>query len=308
MVTTYCQINQMDGCLLEWLRQQPLGEPIGVVHSIFDKVINFIAVDGSMLFSLAKNEVSQSPGMMRTLENNIFSKMGASLIPTKSIYLVDKNLLQIGNWQWEFSNANIWNRGLRLQHYQTKLLTTSSLLRLNQFILENGATGGMFSAWKSVTYPHWKLPDDQEKNIYFPLFKNGLEQLKQEIKANKLHKFYLKFAGLGIGLTPSGDDFLTGLLATWQYFDASLYKKVEKCNTDWLQQLKRRTTTISYFMLKQCLEGQVNEALLDVLDNLDGNPIPYLRRILAIGSTSGTDMLTGVSFAYQQLIDYKEEK
>lgn len=310
MVTTSAiQINQIDNYLLEWLHHQPLGKPIGVVHSVFDKVVNFITDDGSMFFSLAKNEVIQSPCMMKTYENDIFSRMCTTLKSTKPIYLIDNNRLQINDWQWDFSNAVVWNKELKLRNYQSKQETTVlQLLRLNQFLLANGATGGIFPAWKSFTYPDWEVPAAIQKNIYFPLFKKGLEQLNQEIMANKLETFYLKFAGLGIGLTPSGDDFLTGLLATWQYFDTPLSKKIASCNSQWLQKVKRRTTTISYFMLKQCLEGQVNEALLDVLDNMDGNAIPYFQRVLAIGSTSGTDMLTGVSVAYQQLIDYKEEK
>lgn len=73
MVRTYTsKINQMDGRLLEWLRHQPIGEQIGAIHSIFDKVVNFITHDGTLLFSLAKNEVIQSPGMMKTLENDLF--------------------------------------------------------------------------------------------------------------------------------------------------------------------------------------------------------------------------------------------
>lgn len=80
MVTTSAiQINQIDNYLLEWLHHQPLGKPIGVVHSVFDKVVNFITDDGSMFFSLAKNEVIQSPCMMKTYENDIFSRMCTTL-------------------------------------------------------------------------------------------------------------------------------------------------------------------------------------------------------------------------------------
>ncbi len=308
MVRTYtCKINQMDGRLLEWLRHQPICEQIGAIHSVFDRVVNFITNDGTLLFSLAKNEVIQSPGMMKTLENDLFSEMCLTIKSTKAIYLVDYNRLKISDWQWDFSNAAVWNRGIK-QHSQAKQEPTCyHLSLLNHFILHNGATGGIFPAWKSFTYPDWEVPAATRKHFYFSSFLEGLNQLNQEIKADKLDTFLLTFAGLGIGLTPAGDDFLTGLLATWKYFESPLYKKVESSSAEWLQKLKGRTTTISYFMLKQCLEGQLNEALLDVLENMDGNPIPHLRRVLKIGSTSGTDMLTGVSVAYQQLIDQKEE-
>lgn len=309
MVPTYTgKITQMDGRLLEWMHQQSIGEPIGVVHSVFDKVVNFTTDDGTMLFSLAKNEVIQSPSMMKTCQNDYFSKMCSTIMLTKSICLIDYNLLKINDWQWDFSNAAIWNRNIK-PHCQAKLKPTVSRLRLlNNFILQHGATGGIYAAWKSFTYPDWEVPMATRKNIYFSPFLEGLEQLKDDMKADKFDKFFDNFAGLGMGLTPSGDDFLTGLLATWQYFESPLYKNMESCSEKWLQRLKGRTTTVSYFMLKQCLEGQVNEALLNVLDNIDGNPIPHLQRILEMGSTSGTDMLTGVSVAYQQLIDLKEEK
>lgn len=305
--TNTCKINQMDSRLLEWLRHQPIGEQIGAIHSIFDKVVNFITNDGTLLFSLAKNEVIQSPGMMKTLENDLFSEMCSTLKSTKEIYLVDYNLLKISEWQLDFSNAALWSRGIKPRWQAKQEPTCYHLSLLNHFILNNGATAGIFPAWKSFTYPDWEVPTATQKDFYFSSFLEGLNQLNQEIKADKLDTFLLKFAGLGIGLTPAGDDFLTGLLATWKYFEAPLYKKVESCNAEWLQKLKGRTTTVSYFMLKQCLEGQLNEALLDVLDNMDSNPIPHLQRVLKIGSTSGTDMLTGVSMAYQQLIDHKEE-
>lgn len=309
MVRTFtCKINQMDGRLLEWMRHQPIGEQIGVVHSVFDKVVNFTTDDGTMLFSLAKDEVIQSPSMMKTFENDHFSKMCSTIMLTKSIYLIDYNLLKINDWQWDFSNAAVWNRGIKPHCQDKQKLTVSRLRLLNKFILQHGATEGIYPAWKSFTYPDWEVPIATRKNIFFFPFLEGLDQLKQEMKTDKLDRFFYKFAGLGMGLTPSGDDFLTGLLATWQYFEFPLYKKIENHSAEWLRMLKGRTTTVSYFMLKQCLEGQVNEALLNVLDNIDGNPIPHLQRILEMGSTSGTDMLTGVSVAYQQLIDHKEEK
>jgi hypothetical protein len=310
MVGTYpCKINQMDGRLLEWLRHQPIGEQIGAVHSVFDKVVNFITDDGTLLFSLAKNEVVQSPGMMKTFENFYFSEMCSTLKLTKQVCLVDYCLLKISDWQWDFSKAVVWNRAINPPRKAKKETTFSSLQLLNHFILHNGATGGVFPAWKSFTYPDWEVSTATRRNIYFYNFMEGFNQLEREIKADMLDKSIFKFAGLGIGLTPSGDDFLTGLLATWQYYDeAHLYEKVESHIAEWLQKLKGRTTTVSYFMLKQCLEGQVNEALLDVLENLDNNPISHLQRLVEIGSTSGTDMLIGVSVAYQQLINYKEGK
>ncbi|WP_171046330.1 oxamate carbamoyltransferase subunit AllH family protein [Lentibacillus cibarius] len=298
------QIKQMDSRLLEWLSHKQNSNQLGTVHSVFDKVVNFISHDGVTLFSLAKNWVIQSPGMMKTCEDEGFSQMLSVLKPGMPINLVGNCCLEINDWQWDFSNAVVWERDIASLSQTKPDITASTLMLLNNFIEKYGAREGIFPAWKSFSDVSWEVPETTRKNIYFSPFLAGLEQLVKDIEGKKLENFMDRFVGLGIGLTPSGDDFLTGLLATWQYFAFPLYKDFEPNQAD----LKGRTTDVSYFMLKHCLEGQVNEALLALLENLDGDPTPQLRQLLAIGSTSGTDMLVGVSFAYQQLINDKEEK
>ncbi|MBN6206049.1 DUF2877 domain-containing protein [Ralstonia pickettii] len=310
MINTHhiSQINQMDSHLSNWLAGKQAGEQIGKVHSVFKRVVNFITHDGTFLFSIAKSDVIQSPRMMKTSDNQGFIRMYSTLQPGNLVCLIENKQLKVNNWQLDFSNARMWNGDIDKLNKNKPKITMSHLSLINNFIYKNGETRGIFSAWKSFNDPSWNVPEEVRKDLYYAHFLTGLELLEQEVKDIKLERFIGRFVGAGVGLTPSGDDFLTGLLAAWQYFDFSLYKDFAIHPDALMKKIYGRTTDVSYFMLKHCIEGEVNQVILDIMENLDGCPVHHLQEALKIGSTSGTDMLIGLSVGYQQLVNYKEEK
>src|SRR5690625_549996 len=298
--TSVHQIDCLDFHLVKWLDNGKIGESIGTVHSVFDKVINFISIDSLTLFTLALSEVIQSPKMMRTCDSKSFSYTKSSLYPSKEIYLMSYRLLKIGPFLWDFSEAKIWERDLTSLSSNPKV-TNNQLEKLNDFIYTNGADSGLLTAWTYDTYPD--LRDSiNSKNLYFPSFLQSLQSLNQAIRKKKIMESTCNMAGLGMGLTPSMDDFLTGLFATWDYFDFPLFRIEKKKKVYWLQKIKGKTTDISYFMLKHCLNGYVNDALLELLENLGSESTHGLEEVLKIGSTSGTDMLTGVSLDRKSVV------
>jgi hypothetical protein len=100
-------------------------------------------------------------------------------------------------------------------------------------------------------------------------------------------------AGLGNGLTPSGDDFLSGvMLWTW------LAHPHPEALCDIIVQLSApRTTILSAVFLRAAARGECSapwHKLLTVLgEDQDGEIESTLRRILAQGATSGADTLSG---------------
>lgn len=308
VVQTNGSIEILDECLLESLKKLKSGEVIGKVHSIFNEVVNFRTLDGSVLFSLATKEVVQSPRMMKTKNTNRFYEMTPTLEVGDYLYLKDDESIEVNSWSWTYANATSWNRTIQTISYKELQPTRSQLKVLNDFIEEMGATSGSFYAWKKWNEPNWEVPEAVVKNFYFAPFVKSIERLDRQVKDQQLKTMLDGFIGLGIGLTPSGDDFITGVLATWQYFRFPLAEEaLADYQEEWITDLQGKTTDVSYFMLKHCLKGEVNEALLRLLEHFNDNPAPYLQDVLAIGSTSGTDMLTGVSFAYEQLLRNKEE-
>ena len=115
-----------------------------------------------------------------------------------------------------------------------------------------------------------------------------------------------RFAGCGMGLTPSSDDLLCGYLAA-QWMLAREQGRTERTGLFALlaAAAAKKTTRISATFLLQCGEGLVNlysyDLFFAIFTHEDEEATrAAARRVLAIGSTSGADMLTGVALALQE--------
>jgi Protein of unknown function (DUF2877) len=107
-----------------------------------------------------------------------------------------------------------------------------------------------------------------------------------------------QMAGLGAGLTPSGDDFLCGVMtmlwATWP--------SPENAASAILAAATGRTTTLSHAFMTAAAHGHVSVAWKDLLlccerRNLHSNLQQSLDAVLAHGHSSGADTLAGFIWA-----------
>jgi hypothetical protein len=106
--------------------------------------------------------------------------------------------------------------------------------------------------------------------------------------------------GLGIGLTPSGDDFLVGLLAG---LEATGDEMRETLAAAIAAVAPGRTTTFGAALLEHACRGEFSQRLHDVLIATAARDAAGLRRAIArataYGATSGADTLAGVSLALE---------
>jgi Protein of unknown function (DUF2877) len=114
----------------------------------------------------------------------------------------------------------------------------------------------------------------------------ALDALERWLVGNAIGNEAAQLIGLGPGLTPSGDDYLGGMLVTLRLTGRGV-------QSDglwrWLQpRLKEGTSPISAAHLAAAAAGEAHEALHDVLNGkLD------LDALDAVGHTSGWDALAG---------------
>ena len=111
-----------------------------------------------------------------------------------------------------------------------------------------------------------------------------------------------QLVGLGPGLTPSGDDFLTGYLAAlWSRAgtDGGIAALLTRIDVS-LTPLFLRTNAISRQMLRDAVQGRFAEHLLDVISALAhaGDVVHATMRALESGHSSGADTLCGLLFGY----------
>ena len=110
-------------------------------------------------------------------------------------------------------------------------------------------------------------------------------------------------AGCGIGLTPSADDFLCGVMASVL---ASAIARGEQ--NKWLpitaamaKRAAPRTNLISAAFLRQAACGQLSSDVLTLIRTLYSSVLSLrlpsaAMNVIAFGETSGTDILTGIYF------------
>jgi len=124
----------------------------------------------------------------------------------------------------------------------------------------------------------------------------ALEAIDRWLAGNALGNEAAQLVGLGPGLTPSGDDYLGGVLVALRWLGRgaqadSLWR--------WLEpSLAERTSAISAAHLAAAASGQVHEAVHEMLESLSAwqapDLHPALARLDAVGHTSGWDALAGI--------------
>jgi len=102
-------------------------------------------------------------------------------------------------------------------------------------------------------------------------------------------------AGLGVGSTPSGDDFVIGTLYAMRVLHTPA--RSTELATAILAEMKSRTNRLSRMWLDAAAEGKAAEAWHNLLDKLisrsDIANERSVERIMDVGHTSGADALAG---------------
>jgi hypothetical protein len=106
-----------------------------------------------------------------------------------------------------------------------------------------------------------------------------------------------EFIGQGIGLTPTGDDFLTGFFSVCSLFDIRTFMK-EIILEDFRSLCMERTNMISRTFIENAIEGNTPWRIGKFIEGLTGSDKEILKdsvdRLLTFGSTSGGDSALGV--------------
>jgi len=108
-----------------------------------------------------------------------------------------------------------------------------------------------------------------------------------------------KILGRGAGLTPSGDDFLIGLLLTLNRWEdvLRLDSDLGTFNEQIVQSAYIKTTTLGANLIECAAHGLADERLINTLDLImagEGEQESVLNQLLGWGNSSGVDALVGM--------------
>ncbi len=140
---------------------------------------------------------------------------------------------------------------------------------------------------------------------------NKINQLNQSLlkkDVDKVLNVSKQLIGSGRGLTPSGDDLLTGLFFMQQrWFE----------NTDWLdeifqslvQEFQQHTTAVSSTLFQCAIQGEADARIQELSDALMSADIPFQQQALQLarwGNSSGADVFLGMLLAIASFQNHSE--
>ena len=271
---------------LDLLNQPQLS---GKIEQVFNKAIN-VRID-NQLFTLLGSQLDNAPNSCRLL-NKDFALLN---INGGDDFHISNGKVSIGENYWlSFSLCKTWRQPViaftydktNKKNYQSFLL--KQVTRLDLILSE--AESSLFNY--------------QGDNLFYSASAEKLNQLRshlmsvlQEQHHQNLADVVRQFVGLGIGLTPSGDDYLVGLMA----FLLLKNHPVNEIYPGFYQgiiQGVNNTTPISAITLEKALVHEYRENMCQLIQSLvdtdETNIHLQFLNILNIGSSSGSDMLFGI--------------
>ena len=106
-----------------------------------------------------------------------------------------------------------------------------------------------------------------------------------------------KLLGLGLGLTPSADDVLLGMLWIFRTLPSQCPESAAEFRERIARQCEQRTNQISAAYLKAIIAGAPFERMESVFRGLCGAEPLDIQQVTQIGSSSGSEMLLGMLIA-----------
>ncbi|HCI94732.1 MAG TPA: hypothetical protein DHV44_00335 [Providencia sp.] len=261
----------------------------GKVEQVFNKAIN-ISI-GNILYTLLSSQLDNAPNSCRLI-NKDFSLL--TLKVGDPIYFSDNEMVIGENYLISFSLCKKWQLPIIIFDYK-KLTNPDYLLYIaNQIksldIILNHNVDSLFNY--------------QGDNVFYLSIAKQLAQLRLKLidllinkDQQKLPHIIRQFVGLGIGLTPSGDDYLVGLMAFLLLKEHPAFAFYPEFYQGIIQS-KSQTTPISAITLEKALNQEYRENMQQLIQMLvdakETNIYPQFLEILNIGSSSGSDMLFGL--------------
>ncbi len=264
---SFFSLSAVRGC--ERVRAIPVSS-ILTVHSRFERSCNLVSCQGEWLTLL----VCDMP------------------LPPAGVVLATRQLpdaLQPGSrWRWcgstlQGGDCEIALTGCRWHSTcltGERTLGTTLLSALDHFLVQNPPAGGFWAQW------HGKARDYLTASL--AMLGNGLGGREDE-----LTPALISLLGYGHGLTPSGDDFLLGVLFA---LENQAHPRRDELIVA-LNPLLGRTTDISAAMLKLGAVGHYGERLLQLAAARGDDIFTAIEQVADYGHSSGHDMLCGVRYA-----------
>lgn len=264
------------------------------VHSVYHRTVNIYAENRILAFH--PDSISLTPlSLALPLHEEEFALLANAVREKKEIQTQwtesQEVQIHIGKYSWNVGKNKVWNPKItgNLNKEQMRL----ALQQMREVIMRYSHLGG----FSDSVFRNKNPKDDLMSGILREKITLLLDVSVRPGKMEELGRIAQEMIGLGVGLTPSGDDFVTGLLLG---FLTGTFPFDEEELEDFREMVKRQamyTNDISRQYLLCACEGEFGENYHQLLRLCKmGQPIAKcLEQIIQTGHTSGLDALNGLA-------------
>ncbi|HEY6285589.1 MAG TPA: DUF2877 domain-containing protein [Ktedonobacteraceae bacterium] len=285
-----------------------LQEPrIGTVHSVFNKATN-IAFDETLL-ALLSDKLPRMPNSVR-LRSVVTDELLPNLQPGMKVCVGnDKLAIPSCNFSFHLSDTPLWEPRPDVTAYKWHRETVAQYTRLlTQFLAEKQHQGGLAPLVGSL-FLEQQLQETPLSRMAMPKLRL-LAQASWRQNIAGIEEAVSGLAGLGPGLTPSGDDVLGGFAAIMALLSPQL--SADALPRKYIASIiaavaKPRTTILSAVLLEYASRGEVAEQLGMLMLTLSypveasETMLDAADHVLAFGASSGSDTLLGILLGLRAL-------
>lgn len=277
---------------------------IGYVHSMFERSFFITTPDKELIF-IVKKGLSNGPIniVVDLAPNQNILEMGLN---AGNVVMRYNNSLLVGeSLEILLDEAEVWKPSKLMQVCNTADLNEKINL-VKRLAIERGRHDGLgqLIEYETGIIKGEEIPNAPQNRIAMRALPH-LKELVRGILTNK-PEFVVKstdgLIGLGLGLTPSSDDALAGIMVSLYMLasnfpiDMDYVLAVNKAIISKLDE--RKTTLVSKEFLEHAARGEVTENVNIMINAILAPSGKFLNdkvlRVLEMGETSGTDITLGV--------------
>lgn len=244
----------------------------GMVHSVYRNTVN-VSFGKHLLALQTKNSPLSPISLITDLDSSQMDQLSLSPKDHITINLNENTLL-----------VNLSPEVFFPKHYRQELFS-----KIRRSVISSNTAGF------DLIFQHSDLI---ENDIILKNARKCIEKAYALYRKEQIEEACIllsRLIGLGIGLTPSGDDFLCGILAGLSLLNRQNHS-FTKCLHYYMKQNLKNTNEISQTFLRCALQNQFSSAVNLLWTNPSSKDISGAFR--AIGHSSGMDTLCGVYYAF----------
>lgn len=274
------------------------------VHSVFKEAINLVDEKGELITLLTANRDIGPMGVLVSQNSRNFTK----IVPGERVEKrISTLFFKSSKVTLNYTNAKEWDRCLgNCQCNLSEEVLVPKRSQVRKVLLDRGEATGLLPLICALE--RYKGVKDKcvaiENNTYSEFIQDVFLELVKLLDQDDFEgvvSILPKFIGFGPGLTPSTDDFLSGVLLTKRaecIFDNRPVDALDMLALKVYENACGRTTKVSESMLKHVAQGRATEnqiQLIEAIFSPESNSIEgCTRRVLMNGATSGSDFVLGV--------------